>query len=143
VDVEGFGDLPDRLSLVDEPTRQFNLFGVELSRTPEVSPPPFGRLPTRAGAFKAVKQYEDRRVGLDDIETIAIAAYIEQLGTDAYQADGEATPGRTRSAVRLSGGNQKPSIILGSFSFHYQMIRAGTCSSEYSDSQQMCQYSHR
>jgi integrase/recombinase XerD len=41
---------------------------------------------TRTSYARAVKQFfdwcEDHRLGLDDIEPIAIAAYIEQLGTD-------------------------------------------------------------
>jgi site-specific recombinase XerD len=42
---------------------------------------------TRMAYARAVKHFfdwcQDQRLGLDDIEPIAIAAYIEQLGTNA------------------------------------------------------------
>jgi hypothetical protein len=51
MDVEGVCDLSDGFSFVDEPARQFCLLGVELSGTPEVNPPPYGRLAAGTGAF--------------------------------------------------------------------------------------------
>src|SRR5260370_18617056 len=49
MNIEGFGDLPDRFSLADEPLSQFCLLGVQLSRASEADPPASGRVAAGLG----------------------------------------------------------------------------------------------
>ena len=51
MNVECLGDLPNRFPLADEPLHEFCLFGVELSRTPQMNSPPSSGLPAGTGAF--------------------------------------------------------------------------------------------
>jgi integrase/recombinase XerD len=62
---------------------------------------------TRMAYARAVKQFfdwcEDRRLGLDDIEPMTVAAYIEQLGPEVSKPDRQASPGLYPATIRLSG----------------------------------------
>src|SRR5216684_5489072 len=72
---------------------------------------------TRMAYARAVKRFfdwcEDHHLGLDDIEPIAIAAYIEELGTDIAKPSVKQHPRRDPPAVRLSGDWRHPAIHPG------------------------------
>ena len=72
---------------------------------------------TRMAYARAVKQFfdwcEDRQLGLDDIEPMTVAAYIEQLGSGGRQADGQAAPGRHPPTLRLSGDRRDTALESG------------------------------
>ncbi len=73
---------------------------------------------TRTSYARAVKQFFDwcdaRDLGLDDIEPIAISAYIELLvGHGNGQALGEAASGRDPSVVRLSADRRHSAVESG------------------------------